>query len=100
MNGVIDVRLALVAALLQQLIYSNDEIKLDLAELKLLCNDRSVKACTEADEEMLQRMCHGLVDNVARRLSQSTTMSRELVDTPVIDYVPMLATRKTHMIKY
>lgn len=106
-NGVADVSLALVAALLQQLISSNDnikrsneEMKLDVAELKLQCNDHSVKARTEAGEEMLQRMCHGLVHNVARRLSQSTTMSRELVDSPVIDYVPTPATRKAHMMKY
>ena len=66
---------------------ANDELKVDVAELKLQRNDHSVKAGPEAEEEMLQRVCHGIVDNVARRLSQSTTVSRELVDTPVVDYV-------------
>ena len=60
----------------------------DMAELKLQRNDRSVKARPEIDEEMLQRVCHGLVDSMARRLSQRTTASRALGDTPVIDYVP------------
>ena len=59
-----------------------------MAELKLQLNDRSVKARPEIDEEMLQRVSHGLVDNVARRLSRSVTESRALGDTPVIDYVP------------
>ena len=61
---------------------------IDVAELKLQRNDRSVKARPEIDEEMLQRVCHGLVDNVARRLSRIVTTNRALGDTPVVDYVP------------
>ena len=61
---------------------------IDVAELKLQRNDLSVKARPEIDEEMLQRVCHGLVDNVARRLTRSVTASRALGDIPVIDYVP------------
>jgi hypothetical protein len=97
-NGVTDVRIqsgfeASMVAQMQELISSNarafEEIKRDVAELKLQQrNDHSVKAGPEADEEMLRRMCHGIVDNVAHRLSQSATVSRELVDNPVIDYVP------------
>ena len=60
----------------------------DMAELKLQRNDRSVKARPEINEEMLQRVSHGLVDNVARRLAQRVTASRALGDTPVVDYVP------------
>ena len=60
----------------------------DVAELKLQRNDRSVKARPEIDEEMLQRVSHGLVDNMARRLSRRTTPSRARGDTPVVDYVP------------
>ena len=59
-----------------------------MAELKLQRNDLSVKAGPEINEEMLQRVSHGLVDNMARRLSRRTTSSRALGDTPVIDYVP------------
>jgi len=61
---------------------------IDVAELTLQRNDRSVKARPEIDEEILQRVCHGLVDNVARRLTRSVTTSRALGDIPVIDYVP------------
>ena len=60
----------------------------DIAELKLQRNDLSVKARPEINEEMLQRVYHGLVDSMARRLSQSVTESRALGDTPVVDYVP------------
>ena len=59
-----------------------------MAQLKLQRNNRSVKARPEIDEEILQRVCHGLVDNVARRLTRSVTASRALGDIPVIDYVP------------
>ena len=59
-----------MVAQMQELISSNarafEEIKRDVAELKLQQrNDHSVKAGPEADEEMLRRMCHGIVDNVA-----------------------------------
>ena len=66
----------------------------DAAELKLQRNDRSVKARPEINEKMLQRVSHGLVDNVARRLSQRTTASRALGDTPVVDYVPDASNEK------
>ena len=65
-----------------------------MAELKLQLNDRSVKSRPEINEEMLQRVCHGLVDNMARRLSRRTTSSRALGDTPVIDYVPDASNEK------
>ena len=102
-NGVADVRIqsgfeASMVALMQELIASNarafEEIKRDVAELKLQRNDHSVKAGPEVDEETLRRMCHGIVDNVARRLSQRTTASRVLGDTPVIDYVPDASNEK------
>ena len=66
----------------------------DVVELKLQRDDHSVKARPEIDEEMLQRVCHGLVDNMARRLSRRTTSSRALGDTPVIDYVPEASNEK------
>ena len=101
-NGVTDVSLASVAALMQQLIRSNDEMKrshdemkLDVAELKLQRNDHnSVKAGPEANEELIRRLSHGMVDNMVHRLSQSTTASRELVNNPVIDYVPDASNEK------
>ena len=77
-NGVTDVRIqsgfeASMVAQMQELMASNarafEEIKRDVAELKLQRNDHSVKAGPEVDEEMLQCMCHGIVDNVAHRLS-------------------------------
>ena len=55
-----------------------------MAELKLQRNNRSVKARPEINEEMLQRVSHGLVDNIARRLSRRTIPSRALG----VDYVP------------
>lgn len=63
-------------------------------ELKRQRNDCGIRARPEIDEEMLQRVCHGLVDNVARRLFKSTTVSRALGDTPVIDYVPDASNKK------
>ena len=66
----------------------------DAAELKLQRNDRSVKARPEINEKMLQRVSHGLVDNMARRLSRRTTPSRALGDAPVIDYVPDASNEK------
>ena len=97
-NGVADVSLAAVmqqlTRLQDEMKRSHDEMKLVVAELKLQRNDHSVKAGPEADEEMLRRVCHGIVDNVARRLSQRTTASRVLGDTPVIDYVPDASNEK------
>ena len=97
-NGVADVSLAAVmqqlTRLQDEMKRSHDEMKRDVAELKLQRNDHSVKAGPEVDEETLRRMCHGIVDNVARRLSQRTTASRVLGDTPVIDYVPDASNEK------
>ena len=74
---------------------SYDEMKLDVAELKLQRNDHnSVKAGPEANEELIRRLSHGMVDNMVHRLSQSTTASRELVNNPVIDYVPDASNEK------
>ena len=73
---------------------------IDVAELKLQRNDRSVKARPEINEEMLQRVSHGLVDNVARRLSRSVTASRARGDTPVVDDVPDASNEKrAHVIE-
>ena len=63
---------------------------IDVAELKLQRNDRSLKARPEINEEMLQRVSHGLVDNMARRLSRRTTASRALG----VDYVPEASNEK------
>ena len=63
---------------------------IDVAELKLQRNDRSVKAGPEINEEMLQRVSHGLVDNIARRLSRRTIPSRALG----VDYVPDASNEK------
>jgi hypothetical protein len=107
-NGVTDVNLASgLASVVEEikqlrglqallpLLPKLEETIRDVAELKLQQrNGHSVKAGPEADEEMLRRMCHGIVDNVAHRLSQSTTASRELVDNPVIDYVPGASNEK------
>ena len=96
-NGVTDVNLASgLASVVEEikqlrglqallpLLPKLEETIRDVAELKVQQrNGHSVKAGPEADEEMLRRMCHGIVDNVAHRLSQSTTASPRKSQNPL-----------------